>query len=134
MLVSLQFEFAGSREHADMYGDKPLGYLILTQDQRLMTIITSQRRPSPNGDADEAALFKTMMAYSGVYRVEGDQFITNVDVSWHPAWVGTEQARFFALEGKTLSVITAQIAHPMFPGRTGRGVLKWCRVEPHADP
>jgi len=70
-----------------------------------------------------------MMAYSGPFRVEGeDQFITDVEVSWHPGWVGTEQARTFSIDGDILSIITAETLHPMFPGQKGRGVLKWKRT------
>jgi hypothetical protein len=67
-----------------------------------------------------------MMAYSGPFRIEGeDQFITKIEVSWHPGWVGTEQARTFVVDGDILSITTAETSHPMFPGQTGRGVLKW---------
>jgi hypothetical protein len=129
-MVSLQFEFADTRECVDTYGAKPHGYLIITPDQRMMTIITSDGRVRPSDEADEAALFRNMMAYSGEFRLEGDdQFITNVDIAWHPAWIGTEQARFFTLDGVTLSVVTAEITHPRYPGRTGRGVVKWLRAE-----
>jgi hypothetical protein len=68
-----------------------------------------------------------MMAYSGKYRAEGEnKFITTVDVAWHPAWNG-EQTRFFALNGDVLSITTAQQTVPQFPGRPGRGVLRWRR-------
>lgn len=129
-LVSVQYEFADTGESADMYGAKPLGYLMITQDRRMMTIITSDGRAPPKVDTDEVALFKSMMAYSGEFRLEGDdQFITKAEVAWHPAWVGTEQARFFEVDGDKLSIVTAQVAHPMFPGRMGRGIVKWHRAE-----
>ncbi len=129
-MVSIQFEFADTRECTDTYGAEPQGYLIITPDRRMITIITSGGRALPTGDSDEAALFKSMMAYSGNYRLEGkDQFITKVDVAWHPAWVGTEQARFFAMDEDTLSIVTAEITHPRYPGRTGRGIVKWHRAD-----
>ena len=40
-----------------------------------------------------------MGAYSGTYRVEGDRFITAVDVAWNLIWEGTEQVRQYRLEG-----------------------------------
>src|SRR5207249_6818262 len=40
-------------------------------------------------------LLNTLVAYTGTYRLEGDEWITNVDVAWNPEWVGTEQKRFF---------------------------------------
>lgn len=68
------------------------------------------------------------MAYSGRYRVQGDDcFITDVDVAWHPSWLGTEQTRYFKIERDTLWIITAPQRHPKYPGRTVRGVLTWRR-------
>jgi hypothetical protein len=134
-MVSLQFEFADTHECVDTYGPKPHGYLIITQDRRMMTIITSDGRERPNGETDEAALFKNMMAYSGNFRLEGeDQFITTVDIAWHPAWIGSEQARFFTMNGDALSIVTAEITHPRYPGRTGRGVVKWLRADTRPPP
>jgi|SRR5271167_4930385 len=126
-LVSVQFEFADTGECVDVYGPQPSGYLILTDGGRLMGIITAADRAPPATDADRAALFESMMAYSGEYRAEGeDKFVTTVDLAWHPAWHG-EQTRFFALDGDMLSITTAQLAHPRFPNRLGRGVLLFRR-------
>ena len=41
-----------------------------------------------------------------MYRIEGDQWVTKVDVAWDPAWVGTEQRRNFKLEGERLQVLS----------------------------
>lgn len=128
-LISLQFVMSEGGESKDMYGAEPLGYIFITPDKRMITVITSRdRKPSIN-DSGDADLFKSMMAYSGPFRVEGeDQFITDVEVSWHPGWVGSEQARTFSIDGDILSIITAETLHPMFPGQKGRGVLKWKRT------
>ena len=44
--------------------------------------------------------------YSGTYSVEGDKWITNVEVAWNPEWVGTKQVRDFKLDGERLMVLT----------------------------
>jgi hypothetical protein len=67
-----------------------------------------------------------MMAYSGKYRVEGDKFVTAVDIAWHPAWAG-DQTRFFKLVDDRLYITTTQLATPLYPSRVGRGVLVWRR-------
>ena len=59
------------------------------------------RRFGPS-DAERAALQRSMSAYTGRYRVEGDRFVTTVDVSWNQQWDGTEQARRFRVEGDRL--------------------------------
>jgi len=128
-LMSLQFVVSDTGERTDMYGADPLGYLFITPAKRMITVITSQGREPSDSESGDAALFKSMMAYSGPFRIEGeDQFITEVEVSWHPGWVGTEQARFFFVVGDILSITTAETLHPMFPNRKGRGVLKWQRT------
>lgn len=128
-IVSVQVEFADTGERRDMYGPNPSGFLILTENGRLMAILTSANRAAPTNDGERAALFESMMAYSGKFRIEGeDKFITAVDLAWHPAWSGTEQTRFFKLDGDTLSITTAPQIHPLFPERVGRGVLVWQRT------
>lgn len=126
-LTSICFEFADTGERVDMYGANPLGFLVLTEDGRFIGLVTAANRALPQTEADSAALFRSMMAYTGEYRIDGDRFITNVDVAWHPAWNGTEQTRFFTLSGDTLSITTPQQTHPLFPDRVGRGVLGWRR-------
>jgi len=43
-----------------------------------------------------------MLASSGLYRVEGNDFITTVEVSWNEQWNGTEQRRHYRIEGDKL--------------------------------
>ena len=127
-LTSICFEFADTGERVDMYGADPLGFLVLTESGRMIAVVTSANRAPPQTEADTAALFQSMMAYTGEYRIDADRFITSVDVAWHPAWSGTEQTRFFELgENDTLFLTTSQLTHPLFPGRLGRGVISWCR-------
>lgn len=68
-----------------------------------------------------------MLAYSGLYRIEGDRFVTEVDVAWDRDWVGSRQIRFWRIEGDLLSIETApQLASA--DGRTGRGIVVWRRA------
>lgn len=127
-LVSIQFEFEDTKERVDMYGPNPLGYLVLTDNSRMMALVTASGRTSPNDDADSARLFKNMMSYTGKYRVDGDRFVTSIDVAWHPNWMGTEQSRSFRVEGDRFSIITDMQTHPMFDERRGKGVIIWSRA------
>lgn len=120
-LVSFQFESENSDERSNVYDEHPVGFLILTAEGRAMALLTAGTRP----DMAAGVLFDRMMAYSGHYRLQGDSFITTVDAAWHPAWVGTEQTRFFKVEGDTLSIISPFQDHPKFPGRRIRGVVVW---------
>ncbi len=49
---------------------------------------------------------KTLVAYIGRYRVEGNQWVTSVQTAWAPEWVGTEQRRTIEINGDYANVIT----------------------------
>ena len=100
-----------------------MGVVILTAEGRLLTLITASNR-APTATADD--LFDSMMAYSGLYRLQGNRLITTVDSAWHPAWVGTEQARSIKHDGDTLSLMSPDFhEHPKFPGQRVRGIAIW---------
>ena len=84
----------------------------------MIGIGTADNRQSGSSDADRVALHKSMFAYSGKYRIEGDDFITVVDVSWNEVWNGTEQRRHFRFEGEKLILETPPAPSLLQPGKT----------------
>ena len=90
-------------------------------------LTTAQDRRPGMGDAERAALHKSMLAYSGKYRVEGNDFVTAVDVSWNEEWNGTEQRRHFRLEGDKLFIESAPAPSIVFPGKTDFRRIVWER-------
>ena len=93
----------------------------------MAVVITAEGRKPPVTDQDRAGLFNTLVAYTGVYRVEGDKWITTVDVSANPAWVGTDQTRSFRITGTRLQELTAWAARP--DDRIARAVITYERVK-----
>ncbi len=129
-LVSYEMEFQASGERRPALGKNPTGYMIVTSEGRMMTFIEGEGRKPPQTDQDRIALYRSMMAYTGVSRFEGDKFITKVDASWNPAWAGTEQVRFFKFEGDRLHIITAWAPNTLFPGTPmTRGLVTWGRAK-----
>lgn len=126
-LKSFAFEFQDTGENGPVLGHSPPGYLVLLPGRRMMALITAADRKTPRTDAEKAAAFQAMYAYSGSYRVEKDQWITAVDVAWNQAWVGTEQARSFTLEGDRLTVSTDWVRSVNFDGRIVRVIAIWQR-------
>ena len=125
-LVSWQVIAAG-KPPQDVFGLHPRGYLILTPEGRSMALTTAESRKPGIGDAERAALHRSMLAYSGRYRVEGNDFITRVDVSWNDEWNGTEQRRHFRIEGNRLFLETAPGASITSPGTTDFRRIVWER-------
>jgi len=92
-----------------------------------MVLTTGENRTGGMGDAERAALHRSMLAYTGTYRVEGSDFITTVDVSWNELWNGTEQRRHFRIEGDRLLIETEPAPSIVFPGKTDFRRLVWKR-------
>ena len=121
-LISFQVATDDGDERHDVYDD-PRGLLIISE-RRFTALLTAGDRAH---DADRAALFDRLMAYSGLYRVEADKIIVTVDIAWHPSWLGTEQTRFYKLDGDKLSIISSPTQHPKFPDKLVRGIVAWQR-------
>ena len=114
-------------EAQNPFGSHPRGYLILTREGRAVAITTADSRKAGPGDAERAALHKSMLAYTGKYRIEGDDFITTVDVSWNEAWNGTEQRRHYRIEGDRLFIESAPASSILYPGKTDFRRIVWER-------
>jgi Lipocalin-like domain len=129
-LLSYQTEFQDGSPKRAMFGEHPTGYIIFTSEGRLMAVIEAEGRKAPSTDSDRAALLKTLIAYSGKYRVEGNQWITSVDTAWNPAWDGTDQVRTFQIVGNRLMVTSTWQPAVNFPGSPlSRGSLVFERVK-----
>jgi hypothetical protein len=125
-LVSWQV-IVGNEPPQNVFGPNPKGYLILTREGRSMALTTADNRKGGIRDAERAALHKSMLAYTGKYRIEGNDFITVVDISWNEDWNGTEQRRHFRLEGDTLFIESAPAPSIVFPGKIDFRRIVWER-------
>ena len=115
-LVSMYAVVTETGTRAELHGDGRQGYAIIEPGGRMMAMLTAKDREAATSDAGLADLFRSMTAYTGKWRVEGDLFVTTVDMAWDPNWIGTEQARFFKIDGDRNVIRSAPIAHPSFPG------------------
>ncbi len=109
------------------FGEHPRGYLLLTREGRAMAITTADDRKPGEGIGERAALQKSMLAYTGKYRIEGDDFVTAVDVSWNEIWNGTEQRRHYRIEGDLLFIESAPAPSILYPGKTDFRRIVWER-------
>lgn len=109
-LVSFELEVQGQADKVFLMGKTPAGYLSFLPDGRMAVVITAEGRKPGTSEQERAALYSSLVAYTGRFRVEGDKWVTAVDASANPAWVGTEQPRFFKISGDTL-----QESSPWFP-------------------
>ena len=129
-LVSWESEFQATGERVPVMGKNPMGYVIFTPEGRMMAVLTAEGCKAPKTDQDRADLFKSVVAYTGMYRFEGDKTINKVDVSWNPAWIGTDQVRFFKFDGNRLQVNTQWMQSVVRPEKgMGRATMTFERVK-----
>jgi hypothetical protein len=129
-LFSYEAEFQATGERVPTLGKNPTGYIIYTPEGRLMALLTGDERKAPKTDQDRADLLKSMFAFTGIYRLEGDKITIKIDVSWNPAWVGTEQIRFFKFDGDRLQIITGWVQSTAQPEKgMARAIATFERVK-----
>ncbi len=126
-LVSCLMEDVETKEWTPAWGEHPNGYLILTAAGRWIVIQTAEGREPPRTDADRAAAFKTLLAYSGRYRTERDTIVITVDIAWDESWTGTKQVRTYRVDGDLLHIEAAPQPYASFGGKVMRAVLVWAR-------
>ena len=100
----------------------PNGYIHFSRNGRMFNVTVDSARQPPAGPkptAEEAeALYRTIIAYTGTFSVQGDKVYFDLDVSWNESWTGSRQVRSWALsEGRLM--ISADIVNPM----TGKPAL-----------
>ena len=126
-LVSCFMEDVETKELKPLWGERPNGYIVLTPEGRWIVVQTAEGRKAPKTDEDRAAAFRSMLAYSGKYRTEGNEIIIKVDIAWDESWIGTDQVRHYRIEGNRLHIEAAPQPYANFGGKVMRGILIWER-------
>ena len=128
-LVSVMYEDQETKTQTPVLGDNPKGYQIATPDGRWLALATPSGRTAPETDAERAQAFRTMIGYSGRYRVDGSTITTKVDVAWNESWVGGEQIRHIRFADDKLFIESPPMSHPNFNDRMVRVIVVWQRDE-----
>ena len=127
-LKSYVREVAATGERYNERGEHPNGYLSYSADGRMYAIITWENRITPRDvvptDEERIKLFSTMISYAGTYTFDAEKVVHHVDISWNQNWTGTDQVRFYKLDGNTLT-ITSALSRNFTDGREGRSSLVW---------
>ena len=126
-LVSVVYEDQETNQRTPVLGQHPRGRQIATADGRWLALVTAEGRPIPKTDEERAQALRSMIAYTGRYRVEDGKVITKVEAAWNEAWVGGEQVRFIRFEGDRLFIESPPMPHPNQNNRVVRVIVIWDR-------
>jgi hypothetical protein len=127
-LLSFKAQIVGEDDAPrDVFGPSPFGRLILTSAHTMAAFLSRPDRAPPTNDTEAAALLRSMTAYTGHFRVEGDKFITSVDGAWNEIFKAHEQVRLFKLEGDTLTIRVPEQPSGLIPGKRNTSILTFVR-------
>jgi Lipocalin-like domain len=126
-LVSVVYEDQESKTRTPVLGEHPKGRQIATADGRWLALVTAEGRTVPKTDEERAQALRTMIAYTGRYRVEDGKVVTKVEAAWNEAWVGGEQTRFIRFEGDRLFIKSPPMPHPNVSNKVVRVIVIWDR-------
>jgi len=105
------------------YGPMPLGTVTLTDEGRMLAVLSDGRPDLPPGTK------RDYRSYIGAYSFDGTTLHTIVDGADEPAWLGSDQIRATRFEGGRM------ILRPpprLIDGREVHRELAWERLIPDA--
>ena len=126
-LVSVVYEDQETKARTPVYGEHPRGRQIATADGLWLALVTAEGRTVPKTDEERAQALRTMIAYTGRYRVQDGKVVTKVEAAWNQAWVGGEQTRFIRFEGDRLFIESPPMPHPNQNNKVVRVIVIWDR-------
>src|SRR5262249_1450689 len=135
-LVSVVYEDQETKGRTPVYGEHPRGRQIATADGLWLALVTAEGRPVPKTDDERAQALRSMIAYTGRYRVEDGKVITKVEAAWNEAWVGADQTHFIRftchprynrLERHLLFIESPPMPHPNQNNKVVRVIVIWDR-------
>jgi hypothetical protein len=134
-LLSTTATFTDTGERVETFGSNPTGRMVLTPGGRITFLITKSDRQSPTNDAERAALYNSMISYTGMVRLDAPgQFVTTVDVSLIPSEVGREKLRLFTVDGERLTIRLPEQVSRFGHGRKSVSELTWVGEPPLHKP
>ena len=121
-LLSFTSEILQTKRVMNPFGAHPDGLLTYTADGRMILILINPSRQPPAApaptDAEAVRMYRTMIAYAGTYRVDGNRVVHHIQIAWNQRWAGTDQQRFFKIEGDRLTITTAPLKSTVLHGET----------------
>jgi hypothetical protein len=106
----------------------PQGYLVITPKVFVLFYTRADRRYGAS-EKEKAALWDSLTAWSGSYRLEGNKIIVSVDTSWNEVYNGSKQTRDFQLQGNRLILNSAPRPWGRDPSKIVVSQQEWEKIE-----
>ena len=132
-LVSLNSKVMDTGQMEQLRGKAPIGYVSFTPDGRMTGIILNETRPKPESaakmtDQQRVELFKTMNAYAGTYKLEGNKLTYRYDVTHNELPVQRALVREIKIEGRKMTMLN-EAALGVVDGKKRQTTTVWEKVQ-----
>ena len=132
-LVSDTRKVLDTGEVFDTFGKHPAGYIMYGKEGRMLVLVLKDDRPRPTSiekatPEQQAALFRSMLAYGGTYKFDGTRIEHHIDISWNELWTGTTVIRDVRKEGDKI-IYTTHPAPLSGDGKMSVTTLIWEKVK-----
>ena len=132
-LVSLNSKLLDTGQMDQPRGKAPTGYVSFTPDGRMTGVILSEKRPKPESaakmtDQQRVELFKTMNAYAGTYKLEGNKLTYRYDVTHNELPTQRALVREIKFEGRKLTMLN-EPATGVVDGKKRQTSTVWEKVQ-----
>ena len=131
-VLSVETKEVASGKLVKPFGDQPTGTFIFSRGGRMAGMQFGTNRKAAAGpnatEAERAALFSSMTAYSGTYKVVGKKLIFNIENSSIQSWNGTERTINIEINGTKLTG-TSDPFKSLISGLDVVAVVTWEKVE-----
>jgi hypothetical protein len=105
------------------FGQRPSGYQLFTRGGRMIHVIFGENRKAPAGtvptDAERIALFRSVIAQSGTYKLDGNTILIQYDGSANQVLTGTSRTYSAEVNGNKLTLTSS----PFASGQSGQKVI-----------
>jgi hypothetical protein len=132
-IVSFDRENVDTKAVSKGFGGNAMGFVTYTSDGRVsfMAIDAKRKPPAQTYATDDEAisLYRTMNAYVGSYRVQGDQINIHIDIASNQVLNNTDAIRFFKIDGDRLTSTTPPEKNSFLKDQTTIAKLVYERVK-----
>jgi hypothetical protein len=125
-LASVQRQVEGQKDTATEKGVS--GYLIITPKAYAL-IYTDAQRKYGSSVSEKAALWDSLTAHAGTYRIEGGKFIMLPSTHANESFVGSRQSRDWQIKGNHLLLTSEPRPYARDPSKKVVSLQDWEKVD-----
>ena len=132
-IVSFERENVDTKAMSKGFGGNAMGFATYTPDGRVSFMVIDAKRKAPAQtyatDDEATSMYRTMNAYSGSYRIQGDQINIHIDIASNQALTNTDTTRTFKIDGDQLTLTTPPEKNSFLKDQTTIAKLVYERVK-----